>query len=620
MKKILSTFLIMALLVCFMPTMAFAETEVQDSKFKATVSYGSDSATVSVDKDYVITLEKGLGTGSNKIDIEFNGVESLGITGPKVVSATGISEFFDISSLDTSKLTGSRIIDINEVGYTVTSNNGKIVATPDIKDDAANAWKKIVGKLNIVLKDTGAAENSMTLAKGTKIEAGNKAFALKDTVELSKLGIDSFETDNSTDLSASSGEVKVTIGKDSQLISGDLDLKLTQEIDLDITGLKEISFDGTDLNLGGFLNVLLKAASADPAVPPVIGGNDKDNVTTETKPIVDGKTEVTTSTEGTVAVTENTSVVSVDSTTADKLVEKALAAEKEAKKAGAKEVTSTIVIDGTKANNDKVEVALPADTVKRIYAETEATVKVITPSGELEIDRNTIKTITEKEVTGTVNIVLEKMAQAPDDIDHVVGENAIAYQLKIVTSQGTISNFDGGIINVSLRVPKSMEGKKIAVVHVSDDGIVSKMPGQTVKLADGYAYKFPTNHFSYFALLDEETAEKMVADQKAKFDRIKEGVKNTTLKASSTAAKSSISLTWTKSRGYKVDGYEVFKSTKRYSGFGKTAYFKTTKTTYKNTKELKKGKRYFYKVRGYRMVGNEKVYTAWSNKAYRTVK
>lgn len=616
MKKILSTFLIMALLVCFMPTMAFAETEVQAPKFKATVSYGKDSATVSVDKDYVITLETGTGTGANKIDIELNDVERLGITDKKVISATEISKFFNISSLSTSNLTGSRNIYINGVGYTVKNDGGKIVATPVDKSKAAGKWEEIA---KLIQNTSGVGETKVTLGSATKIEAGNKAVELTGTAKLSPFDISEITKDTPSS-TASSGQIKVTIGKDSQLISGDLDLKLTQKIDLDITGLKEISFDGTDLNLGGFLNVLLKAASADAAVPPVIGGNDKDNVTTETKPIVDGKTEVTTSTEGTVTVTENTSVVSVDSTTADKLVEKALAAEKEAKKAGAKEVTSTIVIDGTKANNDKLEVALPADTVKRIYAETEATVKVITPSGELEIDRNTIKTITEKEVTGTVNIVLEKMAQAPDDIDHVVGENAIAYQLKIVTSQGTISNFDGGIINVSLRVPKSMEGKKIAVVHVSDGGIVSKMPGQTVKLADGYAYKFPTNHFSYFALLDEETAEKMVADQKAKFDRIKEGVKNTTLKASSTAAKSSISLTWTKSRGYKVDGYEVFKSTKRYSGFGKTAYFKTTKTTYKNTKELKKGTRYFYKVRGYRMVGNEKVYTAWSNKAYRTVK
>ena len=618
MKKILSTFLIMALLVCFMPTMAFAETEVQAPKFKATVSYGKDSATVSVDKDYVITLEKGTGTGANKIDIEFNGVESLGITDKNQVSDTVTSDFFDISSLSTSNLTGSRNIYINGVGYTVKNDGGKIdggkiVATPVNKSKAAGKWGEIVKELK---KDTGAAENSMTLEKGTKIEAGNKAFEVAEATKLSELKIN-----GTTDSDAELGQVKITLGKGSQFTTDKFGLVAGDEgFTLEIKDLKEIIFGEKDTDLGKVLNVLLKAASADAAVPPVIGGNDKDNVTTETKPIVDGKTEVTTSTEGTVTVTENTSVVSVDSTTADKLVEKALAAEKEAKKAGAKEVTSTIVIDGTKVNNDKVEVALPADTVKRIYAETEATVKVITPSGDLEIDRNTIKTITEKEVTGTVNIVLEKMAQAPDDIDHVVGEDAIAYQLKIVTSQGTISNFDGGIINVSLRVPKSMEGKKIAVVHVSDDGIVSKMPGQTVKLADGYAYKFPTNHFSYFALLDEETAEKMVADQKAKFDRIKEGVKNTTLKASSTAAKSSISLTWTKSRGYKVDGYEVFKSTKRYSGFGKTAYFKTTKTTYKNTKELKKGTRYFYKVRGYRMVGNEKVYTAWSNKAYRTVK
>ncbi len=69
-----------------------------------------------------------------------------------------------------------------------------------------------------------------------------------------------------------------------------------------------------------------------------------------------------------------------------------------------------------------------------------------------------------------------------------------------------------------------------------------------------------------------------------------------------------------------LDGYEVYKSTKRYSGFGKTPYFKTTKKNYINNKELKKGTRYYYKVRGYKMVGEQKVYTQWSTKAWRTVK
>jgi hypothetical protein len=90
------------------------------------------------------------------------------------------------------------------------------------------------------------------------------------------------------------------------------------------------------------------------------------------------------------------------------------------------------------------------------------------------------------------------------------------------------------------------------------------------------------------------------------------------------AGKGYIKLSWTKSKGYKVDGYQVFRSVKRYSGYGKKAFF-TKKTsaltaTYKNTKSVKSGTRYYYKVRGYRVIGDETYYTQYSNKCWWTIK
>ena len=87
--------------------------------------------------------------------------------------------------------------------------------------------------------------------------------------------------------------------------------------------------------------------------------------------------------------------------------------------------------------------------------------------------------------------------------------------------------------------------------------------------------------------------------------------------------KKAVKLTWkvpTNVDALGLDGYEVFKSTKRYSGFGKTPYFKTTRKTYINNKELKKGSRYYYKVRGYKQIDEQKIYTQWSTKAWRTIK
>ena len=104
-----------------------------------------------------------------------------------------------------------------------------------------------------------------------------------------------------------------------------------------------------------------------------------------------------------------------------------------------------------------------------------------------------------------------------------------------------------------------------------------------------------------------------------------EAVKNTKLiarSAMSTAkGKKAVKVSWYAADGSDLDfdGYEVFRSLKRYRGFGTTPIFKTANEKYYNT-AIKKGNKYYYKVRAYKVIDGEKVYTDWSTKAWRTVK
>ena len=164
----------------------------------------------------------------------------------------------------------------------------------------------------------------------------------------------------------------------------------------------------------------------------------------------------------------------------------------------------------------------------------------------------------------------------------------------------------------------------MAAIYIAEDGKIEQLSGKTVKIDGKKYYTFGTPHFSVFALVDaEELGLEVNDEEQAKMEKLIAGVENTTLKASSKKVASGIKITWTKSKGYRMDYYEVFRSTKRYSGFGKAAFYttknaeNTAKTWYVNTKSLKEGTRYYYKVRGVRMLDGKKVYTQWSTKAWR---
>ena len=82
-------------------------------------------------------------------------------------------------------------------------------------------------------------------------------------------------------------------------------------------------------------------------------------------------------------------------------------------------------------------------------------------------------------------------------------------------------------------------------------------------------------------------------------------------------------MTWAKEKGYKVDYFEIYRSTKRSGGYGRKPFFRTPNgnwTKYLNTKNIKEGSTYYYKIRGVRIIDGKKYYTEYSTKAWRSVK
>jgi hypothetical protein len=88
-------------------------------------------------------------------------------------------------------------------------------------------------------------------------------------------------------------------------------------------------------------------------------------------------------------------------------------------------------------------------------------------------------------------------------------------------------------------------------------------------------------------------------------------------KFTKTSGKRKIAVTWTASED--VDGikYQVYKSSKKSSGYSKV--LTTSKNSYNNTSGLTKGKTYYYKVRAYKYLNGKYYYSDWSNITYKKV-
>lgn len=309
-----------------------------------------------------------------------------------------------------------------------------------------------------------------------------------------------------------------------------------------------------------------------------------DNVTNQSEKTATGTPATTTAdinaSTTTAADGTKTTTATVDDQTANKIVDKATANKSE-----------QIIIDATSAAGAAAaaEVGIPEKTVKEIAEKTDANLTIKTDAAKVQLDKNAVDALAAQAgTTGTVKLLV-KTVKSDADIHQV--------ELKLVTSNGAVTDFHGGNVTVTIKPSATLNAKEVICVYIDDNGVYHRVDGK--KNADG-TYTFTTGHFSTYAIMSVEDAEKVFAQQDAK---AAEQAKEIMLQArSAKTAKGNIKVNLKVNEdaikaiedlGYTVK-YKFYRSTIKNAKY--VGKFETTAKTYTNPTG-KKGTRYYYKAR-----------------------
>ena len=252
------------------------------------------------------------------------------------------------------------------------------------------------------------------------------------------------------------------------------------------------------------------------------------------------------------------------------------------------------------------EVELPKATVNAIAKDTNADLVIKTDNGEVVLDNKTLETIAGAANGDTVTIVVgenTRLKETQKPAEKIVGKNGTLFELVAKIGEKHLHQFEGGKAYVILPMPDKLKGKDILVIYIDDNGLCKILNHSVVKIGAEDYIRFTTTHFSTFAVVDKDEAERLIKGQNAA--HVKELMQSAKFKVTTTkTSKKSVKVTVTaknnktlisdiKTMGYTVK-YQFYRSTKKTSGY-KLLKTKTT-SSFTNTKG-KKGTKYYYKAR-----------------------
>ena len=316
----------------------------------------------------------------------------------------------------------------------------------------------------------------------------------------------------------------------------------------------------------------------------------------ETEVVTSGTDVKITTAPTEVKISGNTAAATVSDKNAKELV-------KQAKENKSAEIIINVSATDVK-DAETINLELDKKTVESIVKDTDAAVTVKTPTGEINLDKETLKQIAGEAVGNTIVIEITKVSKPEEAHKKLVGANGQIFKLAVKSGNKVISDFKG-TVTVRLAVPAALKDKNIAVVYIKD-GALEKLEGKRITQNKEEFYEFTTNHFSEFALVDTAEVKVDNADKNDSVDKAKSLIKELTLSAvSSKTAKKNVKITTHMSSksnsvikelgdmGFTVK-YKYYRSVKKASKY--TAVKTKNTKTYTNTKG-KKGTKYYYKVR-----------------------
>ncbi len=275
-------------------------------------------------------------------------------------------------------------------------------------------------------------------------------------------------------------------------------------------------------------------------------------------------------------------------------------------KQAAEKKSTEIILEVSAANTkgaDSVQMELDVKFVKNVADKTNADLTVNTENGKVTLDQETIKTVLAEAKGATIMLEVTKVAKPTEAQKKAAGANGHLLKLTIKSGDKVISDFNKGKVKVVAEIVSKLLDKKVAAIHIADDGKIEQLAGKVLTIGGKKYYEFTTPHFSTFALVDADelgldVAEEPQTDVKALTAKL------TPVARSAKTAKKNVKVTVRldkqdkamiqelKDAGYTVK-YRFYRSTKKAAGY-KAAVTKKT-ASYTNTSG-KKGTKYLYKV------------------------